>query len=210
MSERKTYYEILEIEPLASQDQVRAAFKRMARERHPDRFQGAMRATAESEFQAITEAYNVLNDPAQRARYDQTITANAPKPLANPRDLARALLAKAVALTKAGQSTEANEYFAQAVAHDSTSAKAHHLYGVFLTRQSGGLEEGLRHLDQAVRLEPNDVKMLLDASKAFARARMFARATRFAQQAAQLSPEDPAIESWLQELASGSAGGGAV
>ena len=35
------------------------------------------------------------------------------------------------------------------------------------------------------------MKILLDASKAFARARMFARATRFAQQAAQLAPGDP-------------------
>ncbi len=206
MSERRTYYEILEIEPLASQDQVRAAFKRLARERHPDRYQGAARATAEAEFQAITEAYNVLNDPNQRARYDQTISARSPKQAVNPRDLARALLAKAVGLAKGGQVTEANEYFAQAVAHDSANAKAHHLYGVFLARQSGGLEEALRHLDQAVRIEPNDVKMLLDASKAFARAKMFARATRFAQQAAQLSPDDPAIESWLQELASGAGG----
>jgi DnaJ-class molecular chaperone len=196
------------VDPLASQDQVRAAFKRLARERHPDRYQGAMRATAESQFQAITEAYNVLNDPTQRARYDQSIATRAPQQLANPRDVARALLAKAVGLAKAGQATEANEYFAQAVAHDSANAKAHHLYGVFLTRQAGGLEEGLRHLDQAVRLEANDVKMLIDASKAFARAKMFARATRFAQQAAQLSPGDPAIESWLQELASGGAGGG--
>jgi curved DNA-binding protein CbpA len=210
MSDRRTYYEILEVDPIASQDQIRAAFKRLARERHPDRFQGAARATAESQFQAITEAYNVLNDPTQRSRYDQSIATRAPQQLFNPRDVSRALLAKAVGLAKAGQAAEAVEYFAQAVAHDSANAKAHHLYGVFLARQAGGLEEALRHLDQAVRLEPNDVKILLDASKAFARAKMYARATRFAQQAAQLSPDDPAIESWLQELANGTAGGGTV
>jgi curved DNA-binding protein CbpA len=210
MSDRRTYYEILEVDPLASQDQIRAAFRRLARERHPDRFQGTARATAEDQFQAITEAYNVLNDPTQRARYDQSIATRAPQQLSNPRDIARALLAKAVGLAKAGQAAEATEYFAQAVAHDASNPKVHHLYGVFLARQAGGLEEALRHLDQAVRLEPNDVKMLLDASKAFARAKMFARATRFAQQAAQLSPDDPAIETWLQELASGTAGGGSA
>jgi tetratricopeptide (TPR) repeat protein len=205
--ERRSFYEILGVEPLASQDQIKSAFRRLARERHPDRFRGPARAQAETDFQAITEAYNVLNDPTQRARYDQTISSKTTQQLSNPRDVARALLGKAMGLVKTGQAAEANEYFAQAIAHDPESAKAHHLYGVFLSRQVGGLEEGLRHLDQAVKLEPNDVKILLDASKAFARARMFARATRFAQQASQLAPGDPAIEKWMEQLASGAEGG---
>jgi curved DNA-binding protein CbpA len=209
MTERRSYYEILGVEPLASQDQIKLAFRRLARERHPDRFRGAARAQAETDFQAITEAYNVLNDPTQRTRYDKTISSKTTQQLSNPREVARALLGKAMGLVKTGQAAEANEYFAQAIAHDPESAKGHHLYGVFLSRQVGGLEEGLRHLDQAVRLEPNDVKILLDASKAFARARMFARATRFAQQAAQLSPGDPAVEKWMEQLASGAEGGGA-
>jgi len=209
MTERRSYYEILGVEPLASQDQIKLAFRRLARERHPDRFRGPARAQAETDFQAITEAYNVLNDPTQRTRYDKTISSKTTQQLSNPREVARALLGKAMGLVKTGQAAEANEYFAQAIAHDPESAKAHHLYGVFLSRQVGGLEEGLRHLDQAVRLEPNDVKILLDASKAFARARMFARATRFAQQAAQLSPGDPAVEKWMEQLASGAEGGGA-
>jgi curved DNA-binding protein CbpA len=209
MTERRSYYEILGVEPLASQDQIKLAFRRLARERHPDRFRGAARAQAETDFQAITEAYNVLNDPTQRTRSDKTISSKTTQQLSNPREVARALLGKAMGLVKTGQAAEANEYFAQAIAHDPESAKAHHLYGVFLSKQVGGLEEGLRHLDQAVRLEPNDVKILLDASKAFARARMFARATRFAQQAAQLSPGDPAVEKWMEQLASGAEGGGA-
>jgi curved DNA-binding protein CbpA len=210
MTDRRSFYEILGVDPLASQDQIKSAFRRLARERHPDRFKGAARAQAEKEFQFITESYNVLHDPTQRARYDQTLSSKTSQKLSNPRDVARALLGKAMGLVKTGQAAEANEYFAQAIAHDPESAKAHHLYGVILSRQVGGLEEGLRHLDQAVRLEPNDVKILLDASKAFARARMFARATRFAQQAAQLAPGDPAIEGWLEQLATGTGGGGPV
>jgi curved DNA-binding protein CbpA len=210
MTDGRSYYEILGVEPIASQDKIKSAFRRLARERHPDRFKGAARAQAEKDFQGITEAYNVLNDPTQRARYDQTLSRKTSQQLLNPREMARALLAKAMGLAKSGQAAEANEYFAQAIAHDSENAKAHHLYGVYLSKQVGGLEEGLRHLDQAVRLEPNDVKILLDASKAFARARMFARATRFAQQAAQLAPGDPAIEAWLQQLATGAGGGGSV
>jgi curved DNA-binding protein CbpA len=210
MTDPRTFYEILEVEPLASADQIRTAFRRLARERHPDRFQGAARATAELEFQAITEAYNVLSDPDQRGRYDQTAAASVRKAqqLTNPREVARALLAKAAGLANAGQAGEAREYFAQAVAHDPESAKGHHLYGLFLAKQAGGLEEALRQIDQAVRLEQNDVRILLDASKLFARAKMFARATRFAQQALQLSPGDPAVESWLEQLRVSMAAGG--
>ncbi|MBZ5587968.1 MAG: DnaJ domain-containing protein [Acidobacteriia bacterium] len=211
MSDRRTFYEVLEVEFLASDDQIRAAFRRLARERHPDRFQGPARAAAEKEFQAITEAYNVLSDATQRSRYDQALSSTrASQQRANPREVARALLAKAVGLANAGQSVDAKEYFAQAVAHDPDSAKAHHLFGVFLSKQTGGLEEALRHLDQAVKLEPNDVRVLMDASKLFARAKMVARAARFAQQAAQLSPGDPDIESWLEQLRKAVGGGGNV
>lgn len=210
MTDRRTFYEVLEVEPLASGDQIRAAFRRLARERHPDRFQGAARAAAELEFQAITEAYNVLSDPTQRGRYDQTVTSAAKESqrLTNPRELARALLAKAAGLANAGQAGEAREYFAQAVAHDPESVKAHHLYALFLSKQAGGLEEALRQIDQAVRLEQNDVRIMLDASKLFARAKMFARAARFAQQALQLSPGDPAVESWIEQLRVSMAAGG--
>jgi len=211
MADRRTFYEILEVEPLASEDQIRAAFRRLARERHPDRFQGAARPAAEREFQAITEAYNVLSDGNQRARYDQNLAVNKQsQQRVNPREVAKALLAKAVGLANSGQSLEAREYFAQSVAHDPDSAKAHHLFGMFLARQAGGLEEALRHLDQAVKLEPHDVKILMDASKQFARAKMVARAARFAQQAAQLSPGDPDIELWLDQVRKGVEGGGGV
>jgi DnaJ-class molecular chaperone len=208
MTDRRSYYEILEVDPRASEHDIRNAFRRLARLRHPDRFQGQARQAAEKDFQAITEAYNVLSDSDQRSRYDQTL-GKPSQQLSNPRDIARALLGKAVNLANAGDVADANDYFAQAVAHDPDNPKAHHLYGVFLSKQVGGMEEGLRHLDQAARLAPADVRILIDASKAFARAKMYARATRFAQQAAQLAPDDPAIELWLQQLSvAGGSGGG--
>ncbi len=209
MTDRRSFYEVLEVDSRASEQEIRAAFRRLARSRHPDRFQGPARLTAEKEFQAITEAYNVLSDPDQRSRYDQTLGRPSAH-LSNPRDIARALLAKAVNLANSGDVAEANNLFAQAIAHDPDSAKAHHIYGVFLSKQVGGMEEGLRHLDQAVRLAPAEVKILIDASKAFARAKMLARATRFAQQAAQLAPDDPAITLWLQQLTVAAGSGGAA
>lgn len=200
MAAQRSYYEILGLDPQASADDVRAAFRRLARERHPDRSRPADRAIAEREFQAITEAYNVLSDREQRARYDQGFSSASRPNLSNPRDVSRALVAKAVGLMKLGEHRQAGELLAQAVAHDPQSARARHLYGLFLAQHAGRLEEGLRQLDQAAKLDPVNVRLLLDASRLFALARMFARATRFAQAAAELSPGDPAVELWLRQL----------
>jgi len=200
MAGQRTYYEILGLDPQASADDVRAAFRRLARERHPDRFNPGDRSTAEREFQAITEAYNVLSDPDRRARHDQGLASLTRPNLANPREVARALAAKAVGLMKLGEHAQAGELLAQAVAHDPKNARARHLYGLFLAQHGGRLDEGLRHLDQATKLDPVNVRLLLDASRFFAMARMFARAMRYAQSAAELSPGDPAVELWLRQL----------
>ena len=200
MAGQPNYYEILGVSEEASGEQIRLAFRRLARERHPDRFSGTARVAAEQEFQAITEAYNVLYDPEQRARYDKTRDSRLPDLAANPKDLARALLAKAVTVMKSGNADEAELLFSQAVGHDPQSAKAQHLFGLFLARRAGRLEEALRCLDQAVRLDPLNVRALLDASRLFARAGMYARATRFAHSAAELSPGDGAVEEWVAQL----------
>lgn len=200
MASNQTFYDLLEVAPEATTDQIRVAFRRLARERHPDRFQGEARRTAEFDFQAITEAYNALTDPEQRARYDQGLKSHRSEVPSNPQDISRAYLAKAMGLVKSGQIPEADHCFSSSIAHDAANARAHHLYGMFLAQQAGKLDDALRHLDQAARLDSANPKVLLDASKMFARARMIARATRFAQQAMQLAPDDPAVIAWAKEL----------
>ena len=76
----KDYYAILEVARTATSDQVRARFRELARERHPDRSQGEAKADAELEFQAITEAFNVLSDNERRRAHDQQLAR--PEPFA--------------------------------------------------------------------------------------------------------------------------------
>lgn len=63
------YYERLGVARDASQDEIKKAFRRLARETHPDANPGD--ASAEARFREIAEAYEVLSDPQRRARYDR-------------------------------------------------------------------------------------------------------------------------------------------
>ena len=62
----KDFYAVLEVSRQATPEEIRSRFRQLARERHPDRFQGEAKARAEQEFQLVTEAANVLLNPEKR------------------------------------------------------------------------------------------------------------------------------------------------
>ncbi|KIE58386.1 molecular chaperone DnaJ [Methylacidiphilum kamchatkense Kam1] len=65
----KNYYETLGVDKNATQDEIRAAFRRLARIYHPDVAKD--KKEAEEKFKEINEAYEVLSDPEKRKKYDQ-------------------------------------------------------------------------------------------------------------------------------------------
>ncbi|MDT8439218.1 MAG: DnaJ C-terminal domain-containing protein [Wenzhouxiangellaceae bacterium] len=66
--EFKDYYSIMGVEPGASADEIKRAYRRLARKYHPD---VSSEADAEARFKEVGEAWEVLKDPDKRAQYDQ-------------------------------------------------------------------------------------------------------------------------------------------
>jgi excisionase family DNA binding protein len=69
---RRDHYAVLELTSSATQDEIRTAYRRLARASHPD--QNQTDATAERRFKQISKAYRILGDPARRQRYDERLT----------------------------------------------------------------------------------------------------------------------------------------
>lgn len=67
--EYKDYYQVLGVSRSASQDEIKKAFRKLARQHHPDVNPGDK--AAEERFKEINEANEVLSDPEKRQKYDQ-------------------------------------------------------------------------------------------------------------------------------------------
>src|ERR671925_857286 len=67
--EYKDYYKVLGVSKNASAEDIKKAFRKMARKYHPDVNPGDKKA--EARFKEINEAYEVLGDPPKRKKYDE-------------------------------------------------------------------------------------------------------------------------------------------
>lgn len=66
---KRDYYEILIVERMASSEEIKKSYRKLAVKFHPDKNPGDK--TAEEKFKELSEAYEILSDPQKRALYDQ-------------------------------------------------------------------------------------------------------------------------------------------
>ena len=69
MAEKRDYYEVLGLSKGASEDEIKKAYRKLAKQYHPDMNPGDK--VAEGKFKEVNEAYDVLSDPDKKGKYDQ-------------------------------------------------------------------------------------------------------------------------------------------
>lgn len=113
MAESQNYYEILQVAPGATLEEIKTAFRRLARQYHPDL--NGNHPIVEAKFKQISLAYEVLSDPDQRYEYDQQLNLNCPPP-SNPSLTAQDFYEQGMSKAKKGNYIEAIRYYNKAIA----------------------------------------------------------------------------------------------
>lgn len=203
MRQNVTLYDTLGVERDATDKEIRAAFRKLALKHHPDRFNGNERNEAELRFQSMTEAFNVLSHPDSRDDYDKEISKGTDVKAMDPKEIARRLAAMGSQLMSEGNMAEALEHLKGAIDHDNDNARAHYFYGQIVGRIPGKEREALRHIEQAVALEPGNATMIGEAAAASLAAGMKARAIRHAEEALKLDPTNAKAAAVLGRIESG-------
>ncbi len=198
----RDYYSVLEVDRNASRADIRARFLQLARERHPDLFQGEDKAEAEEVFQGITEAFNVLFNPERRRLHDMELQSPDSGPTQGPvpEELAKVYLSRGVKAYKQRQFVQAAENFDRATQQDAKNAQAWYYLALTCSQNPRWRSRGLKAIAEACEIETMNPDYNKLAGRMFAAAGMSIRAERYYRTALQWGDPDPKVEEALQQL----------
>ena len=192
------YYELLGVGQTASASEIRQAYLRLAREKHPDRFvDAAEKRQAEALFREITTAFNTLTNPTSRQEYDE---ARQRPQLSTPAEIASDAFARGQELLAQGQDDEAVQLLHVAVHHAPQEATYQLALGRALGRDPKHAREAVQALETAARLRPSDALAHAELAAVLARQGLRLRAQKALETAERLAPGDQRIQRLAAEL----------
>lgn len=195
------YYSILGVPENATGEQIRSRFLDLARQLHPDRFQGERKEQAERDFQAITEAFNVLSSSSRRREHDLELARPAASSTpGSPDQLLKAYMQRGVKAYKEGNFSAAADNFDHATKTDPTNAKAFFHLALACGKERRWLSRALQAARRASELEPFNDKYAKLAGKLFAQAGNLEQAEHYYLLAQKWGEEDPAVTEALEEV----------
>ncbi len=197
---RRDFYSILSLPRDVKRPQIKRRFIELARERHPDRYQGEEKQEAEEVFQSITEAFNVLMDPQRRRQHDLELDQPTVKAVHDPKQVARVYLNRGIRAYKGGNLAEAADNFTRATQEEPQNPQGWHHLALACSKEKRWLDKGQQAIEQACELRPSHVPYLKLAGKIFALSGMTSRAKQYYNQALKAGGVDPSIQKALRDL----------
>ncbi len=192
------FYQLLGVAETASAAEIRQAYLRLARDKHPDRFQDAAeKKAAEALFREITTAFNTLTNPASRREYDEARLRPQPR---TPQEIASDAFQRGQEQIAAGQIEEAVRLFHTAVHHAPQEPAYHAALGGALARDPRLAREAVQELEQATRLRPTDANAWAELASVLARQGLRLRAQKALENAQRLAPGDQRVQRLAAEL----------
>lgn len=181
------YYAVLGVDRNATQEEIKSAYRQLAKKYHPDRHrQSELADLAEEKFRQITEAYEVLGNPESRKAYDQGRGYGGAQASQPNVELAFAYL-------EAERYSEALAIFLEAIKLDPNSSDLN--YG--LAWCYGGLEDwaaALPYFEKAAEYDPNNVEKQSSLGVAYYKLRMYQLALTHGKRATELDPQH--VDAW--------------
>jgi curved DNA-binding protein CbpA len=185
----RNYYELLGVGRTATAAEVRQAYLRLAREKHPDRFSDPTeKARAQSFFQDLTAAFNTLHNDNSRREYDAE--TERPKPV-DPAEIAQEAYGRGLQMLEEGQLQDAVTALHVAVHHAPNEARYHAALGRALGRHPPTAREGIQALERAVHLAPGSASFHAELAALFLKQGLRLRAQKAAEQALRIDPKEP-------------------
>ncbi len=198
------YYGILGINEEASDEEIREAYHRVAKEFHPDRYYSLSSESLKEKLNTIftyaTEAYQTLSNAQKKKEYDErnrpvTVTAS---PGISKTEEAKSKFHEGRAALMMRNYSGAATLFAQAVYFDSSVASYHYYYGLALS-QMEMLKEAAQSFSKAIELNPKKADYVAELGHVFLKLGFKARAHGTFKRALELSPtNERAIEGLLK------------
>jgi curved DNA-binding protein CbpA len=196
------HYELLGVSPSASAAEVRKAYARLAREKHPDRFTDpAEKERAHKLFRDITHAFNTLSNSERRAEYDRE-REKGPQP-GTPEEIAADAFERAQPALAAGQAQEAITLLQTAVYHAPGNPAYHAALGHALGRHPAHAREAVQELEKATQLDPRNASAFAELAVVLARQGLRLRAQKALEGALRIAPHDPRLKHLAAELGLG-------
>lgn len=197
---QKDYYTLLSVPRSASPNQIRERFRELARTRHPDRFQGEEKAAAEVEFQAITEAFNVLFNADRRRVYDQSLERPVVSQGSDQQQLAKVYLQRGIKAYREKNFLEAADSFDRATKADPANAQAWHHLALACSHQKRWLDRAAEAIQKACELQKMNPAYMKLAGRIHAELGMLEKAEQYYNRALDWGGDDLAVREALEEL----------